>query len=182
MVFEILQTLHPFIQWNIPISEAHQSATLVCILTSYANGLCINLTSQTNAKFRYQKQFFFLHIIIFYINLHTRMYPHMWKYFIVSIILSQCCDMKQLVPLPKEWDSWSHKPGLIHLSLVHSPGPSVVLCVHYQQLQYFTKLAHCQPVDFIYIIQHVFVLIHDYTLYFTGSPCCNFSQYNYISI
>ncbi len=23
-------------------------------------------------------------------------------------------------------------PGLTHLSLVHSPGPSVLLCVHYQ--------------------------------------------------
>ncbi len=27
---------------------------------------------------------------------------------------------------------WAHKSGLTHLSLVHSPGPSVVLCVHYQ--------------------------------------------------
>ncbi len=27
-----------------------------------------------------------------------------------------------------------------------------------------------------------FVLIHDYTLCFTGSPCFNFSSYNYISI
>ncbi len=27
-----------------------------------------------------------------------------------------------------------------------------------------------------------FVLIHDYTLCFTGSPCCNFSYYNYIYI
>ncbi len=27
-----------------------------------------------------------------------------------------------------------------------------------------------------------FVLIHDYTLCFTGSPCCNFSHYNYIYI
>ncbi len=25
-------------------------------------------------------------------------------------------------------------------------------------------------------------LIHDYTLCFTGSPCCRFSYYNYISI
>ncbi len=32
----------------------------------------------------------------------------------------------------REWDSWAHKPGLTHLSLVCSPGPSVVLCVHYQ--------------------------------------------------
>ncbi len=24
-----------------------------------------------------------------------------------------------------------------------------------------------------------FVLIHDYTLCFTGSPCCNFGYYNY---
>ncbi len=49
----------------------------------------------------------------------------------------------QIVPLVKmfitchryarqrEWDGWSHKPGLTHLSLVHSPGPSMVLCVHY---------------------------------------------------
>ncbi len=28
----------------------------------------------------------------------------------------------------------------------------------------------------------LFVLIHDYTLCFTGSPCCNFSYYNYISM
>ncbi len=27
-----------------------------------------------------------------------------------------------------------------------------------------------------------FVLIHDYTLYFIGSPCCNFSYHNYISL
>ncbi len=27
-----------------------------------------------------------------------------------------------------------------------------------------------------------FVLIHDYTLCFNGSPCCKFSYYNYISI
>ncbi len=27
-----------------------------------------------------------------------------------------------------------------------------------------------------------FVLIHNYTLCFTGSPCCNFSHYNYIAI
>ncbi len=27
-----------------------------------------------------------------------------------------------------------------------------------------------------------FVLIHDYTLCLTGSPCCNFGYYNYISI
>ncbi len=31
-----------------------------------------------------------------------------------------------------EWDGWAHKPGLIHLSLVCSLGPSVVLCMHYQ--------------------------------------------------
>ncbi len=34
-------------------------------------------------------------------------------------------------------------PSLIHLSLVHSPEPSVVLCVHYQWLKYFAKLTHC---------------------------------------
>ncbi len=26
------------------------------------------------------------------------------------------------------------------------------------------------------------ILVHDYTLYFTGSPCYNVSYYNYISI
>ncbi len=31
-----------------------------------------------------------------------------------------------------EWDDWTHKPGLTYLSLVRSPGPSVVLFVHYQ--------------------------------------------------
>ncbi len=34
--------------------------------------------------------------------------------------------------LKQTWDGWAHKPGLTHLSLVHSPEPSVVLCVHYQ--------------------------------------------------
>ncbi len=34
--------------------------------------------------------------------------------------------------LNREWDGWAHKPGLTHLSLVHSPEPFVVLCVHYQ--------------------------------------------------
>ncbi len=31
-----------------------------------------------------------------------------------------------------KWNGWAHKPGLTHLSLVHSSEPSVVLCVHYQ--------------------------------------------------
>ncbi len=87
----------------------------------------------------------------------------------------------------REWDDWAHKPGLTHLSLVRSPVPSVVLCVHCQQLWDFTKLTHCQPVVFIYIFSMFFVLIHDYTLCFTGSPYCKFSYckfsyYNYISI
>ncbi len=30
------------------------------------------------------------------------------------------------------WDNWAHKHGLTHISLVHSPEPTVVLCVHYQ--------------------------------------------------
>ncbi len=34
--------------------------------------------------------------------------------------------------LNREWDGLSHKPGLTHLTLVCSPGHSVVLCVHYQ--------------------------------------------------
>ncbi len=29
----------------------------------------------------------------------------------------------------QEWDSWAIKPGLTHLSLDCSPGPSVVLCM-----------------------------------------------------
>ncbi len=32
----------------------------------------------------------------------------------------------------REWDSWAHKPGLTHLSLVHNPGRSVVLYAYYQ--------------------------------------------------
>ncbi len=34
----------------------------------------------------------------------------------------------------------------------------------------------------LFILFRCFFLIHDYTLCFTGSPCCNFSYYNYISI
>ncbi len=26
------------------------------------------------------------------------------------------------------------------------------------------------------------ILVHDYTLYFIGSPCCSVSYYNYISV
>ncbi len=32
------------------------------------------------------------------------------------------------------------------------------------------------------ILFSIFFLIHDYSLYVTGSPCCNVSYYNYISI
>ncbi len=62
----------------------------------------------------------------------------------------------------REWNGWAHKPGLTHLSLVCSRGFFVVLCILYQQLityftklTQFTKLAHCQPVDFVlfYIMQ-----------------------------
>ncbi len=44
----------------------------------------------------------------------------------------------------------------------------------------------CDPIVSLLILfilfSMFFVLIHDYTLCFTGSPCCNFSYYNYISI
>ncbi len=37
--------------------------------------------------------------------------------------------VKMFIYLPqREWDGWAHKPGLTHLSLIGSLGPSVVLC------------------------------------------------------
>ncbi len=33
-----------------------------------------------------------------------------------------------------EWGCWAHKPGLTHLSLVHSSGPSVVLCARFPRV------------------------------------------------
>ncbi len=56
----------------------------------------------------------------------------------------------------REWDSWAHKPGLTYLSLVHSP------------LWYCVSLS--------------IAIVHDYTLCFTGSPCCSVSYYTYISV
>ncbi len=37
--------------------------------------------------------------------------------------LYNICQSKQ-----SEWDGWAHKPGLTHLSLVHNPGPSGIVC------------------------------------------------------
>ncbi len=33
-----------------------------------------------------------------------------------------------MYPKQREWDGWAHKPGLTHLSLVCSPGPSGAVC------------------------------------------------------
>ncbi len=48
----------------------------------------------------------------------------------VALRLAKCKNV--IIEVLMEWDSWAHKPGLTHLSLVPSPGHSVVLCVHYQ--------------------------------------------------
>ncbi len=49
------------------------------------------------------------------------------------MLIPNCTSGKDVYMLPiatldREWDGWVHKPGLIHLSLVCSSGPSVVLC------------------------------------------------------
>ncbi len=48
------------------------------------------------------------------------------------MLISNCTSSKDVYILTtdtqREWDSWVHKPGLTHLSLVCSQGPSVVLC------------------------------------------------------
>ncbi len=49
------------------------------------------------------------------------------------MLIPNCTSGKDVYILPqREWDGWAHKPGLTHLSLVRSPGPSVMLCVHCQ--------------------------------------------------
>ncbi len=75
-----------------------------------------------------------------------------------------------------------NKPNLTHLSLVHSPGPSVVLCALSIAIVYYwtDQLLACW--FYLYYFVCFFVLIHDYTLCLTDYPCCNFSYYNYISI
>ncbi len=50
---------------------------------------------------------------------------------IIAIEVS-CTIINWYISVQREWDGWAHKPGLTHLSLVRIPGPSVVLCVHYQ--------------------------------------------------
>ncbi len=66
-------------------------------------------------------------------------------YVLYFIIVSVCNVLLQLYSLlygiaiiapiyskQREWEGWAHKPGVIHLNLACSRGPSVVLCVHYQ--------------------------------------------------
>ncbi len=60
------------------------------------------------------------------------------------------------IPYILKGASLIHWWGYTHLSLVRSPRPSLVLCVHCQLLWYFTKLTHWYPVVFIYIFSYVF--------------------------
>ncbi len=53
-------------------------------------------------------------------------------YEILQVKVNQCTEFAQRLRDSQEWDGWAHKPGLTHLSLVCSPGPSLVLCVHCQ--------------------------------------------------
>ncbi len=52
-----------------------------------------------------------------------------------------------------EWDGWAHTSGLIHLSLVCNPEPSVVLYVSFQLL----IVHYYYPVDFILLLKYVFL-------------------------
>ncbi len=71
---------------------------------------------------------------------------------------------------------------LTHLSLVHSPGPSVIfVCI----INSYSTLPNWPIVSLLIlfkIFSMFFVLIHDYTPCFSGSPCCNFSYYNYMTL
>ncbi len=51
-------------------------------------------------------------------------------YKMFTLLQIQCTYIHNVICLleQREWDSWAHEPGLTHLSLVHSPGTSVVLC------------------------------------------------------
>ncbi len=74
------------------------------------------------------------------------------------------------------WDSWAHQPGLIHLSLVHSPGPSVVLCI----FNSYSTLPNW-PITSLLILFISFSNVFC-TIYFIGSPYRSVSYYNYISV
>ncbi len=142
----------------------------------------------------------------------------------------------------RECDSWAHKPGLIPLSMICSPGPSVELCALSVAIQWnlcfkttpwahkrwsyitggllsevqilqinvyvptkvvlydrwslitvvFKHRFHCSTslnwpiislLSLLILFSNVFcILLHDYTLCFTGSPCHSVRYYNYISI
>ncbi len=76
-----------------------------------------------------------------------------------------------------EWDGWALKPGLTHLSQVHTPAPSVVLCVLYQSL-----IIHLLIDPFLAYWFYVFnvvlfciFVLYDYNHCFNGSPCHTFS-------
>ncbi len=70
-------------------------------------------------------------------NRHNQTWSKFHHWSISSIIIRhtslwRCLYTCHRYSKQREWDSWVHKPGLTHLSLVRSPGPSVVLCMHYQ--------------------------------------------------
>ncbi len=61
------------------------------------------------------------------------------------------------------------------------PGPCGAVCI----INCYSNLLNWPIVNLLFLFLFFsvcFVLIHYYTLCFTGFPCCKFSYYNYISI
>ncbi len=83
-------------------------------------------------------------------------------------------------------DSWfkCHSDLFLgHYSVYHIWGPqSRALCGTVCALSIAINWLIVSLLILIILFSMFFVLIHDYTLCFTGSPCCNFSYYNFISI
>ncbi len=66
----------------------------------------------------------------------------------------------------RRWEGWAHKPVLTHLSLMHSPGPFVVLYVRYQRpILHFLISSIVNLFILLYLIMKCFfiffILLHD---------------------
>ncbi len=83
-----------------------------------------------------------------------------------------------------EWDGWAQQPGLTHLSMVCSPGPSVVLCVLYQELILHSLVDPLLAVEFNFHFSSFLICFYYMTIIsvFNGSHCYTSSYYNYRSI
>lgn len=106
-----------------------------------------------------------------------------WKSNWIIIVNLVKMSMSYIYSYQREWGSWAHTFGLPHLSPVHSPEPSGVLCVLYLWLIIHLLIEPLIACWFLFVFSWVvYILLHNHNLSSNCFSRCPVNYYNYKSV